>query len=129
MNSQSIVAVRQASVSDLDLLVPMFDAYGQFYRRPSDLDLTRQLLRERFQHNQSIISLLCLTVRQPDSRSYFPAIRRHLPRGFRSSTTCFAAGSASQEGRIDAANRGGQLWGGGGRRAAHAFDCCGVSAV
>ena len=55
MNSQSIVAVRQATVADLDLLVPMFDAYRQFYRKPSDLDLARRFLLERFQHNQSIV--------------------------------------------------------------------------
>jgi len=30
------VAVRQATIFDLDLLVPLFDAYRQFYRKPSD---------------------------------------------------------------------------------------------
>jgi GNAT superfamily N-acetyltransferase len=55
MTAQLTVAVRQASVSDLDLLVPMFDAYRQFYRKPADLDLARQFLLERFQHNQSIV--------------------------------------------------------------------------
>ncbi len=55
MNSQSTVAVRQASVADLDLLVPMFDEYRQFYRMPADLDLARRFLLERFQHNQSIV--------------------------------------------------------------------------
>jgi GNAT superfamily N-acetyltransferase len=51
------VAVRQATIFDLDLLVPLFDAYRQFYRKPSDLDLARRFLFERFQHNQSIIFL------------------------------------------------------------------------
>jgi ribosomal protein S18 acetylase RimI-like enzyme len=55
MNPQRIAAVRQASVSDLDLLVPMFDAYRQFYRKAPDLDLAREFLLERFQHNQSVI--------------------------------------------------------------------------
>jgi GNAT superfamily N-acetyltransferase len=55
MNSPSIVAVRQATVADLDLLVPMFDAYRQFYRKPADLELARRFLLERFQHNQSIV--------------------------------------------------------------------------
>jgi GNAT superfamily N-acetyltransferase len=56
------VAVRQATIFDLDLLVPMFDAYRQFYRKPGDLDLARQFLLERFQHNESIIFLAV----QPD---------------------------------------------------------------
>ena len=64
MNEQHDVAVRQAAVSDLDLLTPLFDAYRQFYRKPSDLDLARRFLLERFQHNQSIVFL---AVRQDGS--------------------------------------------------------------
>jgi GNAT superfamily N-acetyltransferase len=47
------VAVRQATILDLDLLTPLFDAYRQFYRKPSDLGLARRFLGERFQHNQN----------------------------------------------------------------------------
>jgi GNAT superfamily N-acetyltransferase len=49
------VTVRQATVFDLDVLVPLFDAYRQFYRQPEDLGLARQFLRDRFQHNESVI--------------------------------------------------------------------------
>jgi len=49
------VAVRQATIFDLDLLVPVFDAYRQFYRKPGDLDMARRFLLQRFQHNESII--------------------------------------------------------------------------
>lgn len=64
MDEQHDVAVRQATILDLDLLAPLFDAYRQFYRKPSDLDLSRQFLLERFQHNQSIV---LLAVRQDHS--------------------------------------------------------------
>ena len=47
--------VRQATIFDLDLLVPLFDAYRCFCRRPSDPDLARRFLLDRFQHNESII--------------------------------------------------------------------------
>jgi|SRR5690242_10669582 GNAT superfamily N-acetyltransferase len=57
MDARPDAAVRQATVSDLDRLVPLFDAYRQFYRKPSDLDLAQRFLLERFQHNQSIIFL------------------------------------------------------------------------
>lgn len=50
-----MITIRQATVFDLDLLVPLFDAYRQFYRKPSDPELARRFLRERFQHNQSVI--------------------------------------------------------------------------
>ena len=53
------MTVRQATVFDLDLLVPLFDQYRQFYRKPSDLSLARQFLRERFEHNQSVVFLAC----------------------------------------------------------------------
>jgi len=49
--------VRQATIFDLDRIAPLFDLYRQFYRKPPDLDLARRFLRERFEHNQSIIFL------------------------------------------------------------------------
>ena len=57
MNELDDAAVRQATIFDLDLLTPLFDAYRQFYRRPSDLGLARRFLLERFQHNHSVVFL------------------------------------------------------------------------
>ena len=57
MNGSSDVTVRQASISDLDVLAPLFDAYRQFYRKASDLNLARRFLLERFEHNESIVFL------------------------------------------------------------------------
>ncbi|HEY3455961.1 MAG TPA: GNAT family N-acetyltransferase [Bryobacteraceae bacterium] len=56
MDDESI-AVRQATIFDLDRIAPLFDLYRQFYRKPSDLALARRFLRDRFEHNQSIIFL------------------------------------------------------------------------
>jgi GNAT superfamily N-acetyltransferase len=64
VNEPYEVAVRQATILDLDLIAPLFDAYRQFYRKPADLALARRFLLERFQHNQSIIFL---AVRQDGS--------------------------------------------------------------
>jgi GNAT superfamily N-acetyltransferase len=47
--------VRQATVSDLDALVPLFDAYRRFYRLPGEPERIRRFLLDRFQHNQSVI--------------------------------------------------------------------------
>ena len=41
----------------MDRIAPLFDLYRQFYRKPPDLDLARRFLRDRFEHNQSIIFL------------------------------------------------------------------------
>lgn len=49
------LAIRQASVSDLDPLVPLFDGYRQFYRQASEPDRIRTFLLDRFEHNQSVI--------------------------------------------------------------------------
>src|ERR1700683_4681265 len=57
MHEPPDVAVRQATILDLDLLAPLFDAYRQFYRRPSDLSLARRFLLDRLQHDQSIVFL------------------------------------------------------------------------
>src|SRR5260370_17751399 len=51
------VEVRQATVEDLDLLVPLFDGYRQFYRQPSEPERARRFLLERFEHSQSVIFL------------------------------------------------------------------------
>lgn len=49
------VEVRQATVSDVDTVVPLFDAYRRFYRQSSEPERARQFLLDRFGHNQSII--------------------------------------------------------------------------
>lgn len=49
--------VRQATVADLDPLVPLFDAYRRFYGRPGDPALARAFLHERFRHQQSVVFL------------------------------------------------------------------------
>src|SRR5688572_31189441 len=51
------IEVRQAIIADLNLLVPLFDAYRQFYRQPSELERARRFLLERFEHSQSVIFL------------------------------------------------------------------------
>jgi GNAT superfamily N-acetyltransferase len=51
------VAVRRAVPDDLDRLTPLFDAYRQFYRLPSDPEGARRFLRERFTHSDSAIFL------------------------------------------------------------------------
>jgi ribosomal protein S18 acetylase RimI-like enzyme len=51
------VSVRQATVADIDTLAPLFDAYRQFYRQPSDLSLSRQFLLQRLERKESIILL------------------------------------------------------------------------
>ena len=57
MSGQHNVAVRQATIFDLERIVPLFDAYRQFYRRPGDSVLAREFLRDRFVHQESIIFL------------------------------------------------------------------------
>ena len=51
--------VRQASIFDLDTLVPLFGGYRQFYRQPSDPERARAFLAERFAHHESLILLAC----------------------------------------------------------------------
>ena len=47
--------VRQAGPADVDLVAPLFDAYRQFYQRPSDLALARAFLAERLDREESVI--------------------------------------------------------------------------
>jgi ribosomal protein S18 acetylase RimI-like enzyme len=49
--------IRYATIHDLDVIVPLFDAYRGFYGRPSDPARARAFLAERFQHHESVILL------------------------------------------------------------------------
>ncbi|MGE5722366.1 MAG: N-acetyltransferase family protein [Sphingomonadales bacterium] len=49
------IAVRQATIDDVDRLAPLFDGYRIFYGQASDRDLARRFLHERFVNQQSIV--------------------------------------------------------------------------
>ncbi|PJK14577.1 GNAT family N-acetyltransferase [Lysobacteraceae bacterium NML07-0707] len=49
------IQVRQAELEDVDALVPLFDAYRQFYDQPSDLPRARNWLRARIGNNESVV--------------------------------------------------------------------------
>lgn len=51
------MTVRQATIADLDTLVPLFDAYRQFYGQPSNPAAARTFLKDRLEHQQSVILL------------------------------------------------------------------------
>jgi GNAT superfamily N-acetyltransferase len=53
------IQVRQATVHDLDVLVPLFDGYRQFYGKPSDPEGARAFLGARFAYQQSLVLLAC----------------------------------------------------------------------
>ncbi len=53
----SAITVRQAVLSDLEALVPLFDNYRQFYGRTSDVAATREFLSARFNHGESVLSM------------------------------------------------------------------------
>lgn len=49
------IVIRQATVAEIDDLVPLFDGYRQFYRQVSEPERIRRFLVDRFKNNQSII--------------------------------------------------------------------------
>jgi GNAT superfamily N-acetyltransferase len=55
VRSTGQVEVREATVADLELLVPLFDEYRQFYRQPSEPERIQRFLFDRFQNKDSMI--------------------------------------------------------------------------
>lgn len=53
----SAVAVRPATTDDLESLAQLFDAYRQFYGKPSDLALAHRFLPERLARSESHVLL------------------------------------------------------------------------
>jgi GNAT superfamily N-acetyltransferase len=52
--SESVQVVR-ATVTDVDRLVPLFNAYLEFYRRPPDSAKVRAFLTERLHKGESVV--------------------------------------------------------------------------
>ena len=48
-------SIRRATLDDLDVVAPLFDAYRRFYHQPADVDRARDYLRERMQRNESVV--------------------------------------------------------------------------
>jgi GNAT superfamily N-acetyltransferase len=51
------IRIRRASVADVGLIAPLFDAYRQFYRQPSDMEGARRFLFDRLNNEQAVILL------------------------------------------------------------------------
>ncbi|WP_094584444.1 GNAT family N-acetyltransferase [Synechococcus sp. BO 8801] len=49
------VVVRRAGLTDLDVIVPLFDGYRQFYGQPSEPDRVRAFLKERLAQGDSVL--------------------------------------------------------------------------
>ena len=51
------IVTLQAILVDLDAVVPLLDAYRQFYQQPPDPQAARVFLRDKFHHGESVIFL------------------------------------------------------------------------
>jgi len=51
------VNVTKASTETVEQVVPLFDAYRQFYEQPADLEGARNFLEERLRNGESVIFL------------------------------------------------------------------------
>jgi ribosomal protein S18 acetylase RimI-like enzyme len=51
------IAVRIASIHDVETVSALFAAYRRFYEQPADIGQAREFLRERFAHRESVILL------------------------------------------------------------------------
>jgi len=56
-NKQSSFQLLRAGAEHVDLLVPLFDAYRQFYQLPSDLPRARGYLSERLREEEAVVFL------------------------------------------------------------------------
>jgi ribosomal protein S18 acetylase RimI-like enzyme len=53
----STIQTRIATLADLGVIAPLFDAYRQFYRQDPDLDLAKRFIRARLENDESVILL------------------------------------------------------------------------
>jgi GNAT superfamily N-acetyltransferase len=58
---ENILDIVRATIDDLELIVPLFDGYRQFYKQASDLEGARRFLQAHFEQNTSVIFLALRT--------------------------------------------------------------------
>lgn len=49
--------IHRAQAKAADLIAPLFDAYRQFYKAPSDIEASRQFIFDRLTNDESVIFL------------------------------------------------------------------------
>jgi ribosomal protein S18 acetylase RimI-like enzyme len=49
------IRTRIATLDDLDVIAPLFDAYRQFYEQAPDLALAQSFIRDRLKNNESVV--------------------------------------------------------------------------
>jgi len=71
-NNGTDLAIRRASASDLELIIPLFDMYRTFYGQPSAPDAARQFLGERLRRDESFIFLALVASRPAGFVQLYP---------------------------------------------------------
>lgn len=49
------LAIRKATIDDVNIVAKMFDAYRMFYQQPSDMEGATKFISERLLQNESVI--------------------------------------------------------------------------
>ena len=75
-----MLSIRQAVLSDIDALVPLLDAYRQFYGQKSDPEGARLFLNARFEHGQSVLYLAEISEEAVGFTQLFPTFSSVLMR-------------------------------------------------
>jgi ribosomal protein S18 acetylase RimI-like enzyme len=65
--------IRRAEVSDLQAVVPLFDAYRQFYQQASDLVAARSFLQARLEQRDSVIFVAEIDFRSAGFTQLYPS--------------------------------------------------------
>jgi len=50
-----MLTVQRASIENVDIIAPLFDAYRQFYLQPADLENAFAFIAERLENDESVI--------------------------------------------------------------------------
>jgi GNAT superfamily N-acetyltransferase len=53
-----LTMIKQATISELDILTELFEAYRDFYKKNADYNTAKAFLKERIEKNESVIYLI-----------------------------------------------------------------------
>ncbi|WP_456437189.1 GNAT family N-acetyltransferase [Psychroserpens sp.] len=66
------MTIHQAQIKDLNVLVPLFDAYRIFYKQESNLEASKVFLKDLLDQNKSIIYIVSINNKAVGFTQLFP---------------------------------------------------------
>ena len=110
MPADNTLSIIRAGVEDTERVAPLFDAYRQFYKQPSDPTAAASFLSERLRRSESVIFLAMLGARPVGFTQLYPCFSSTAMKRMWILNDLFVAPEARRNGVAEALMERAQQW-------------------